>query len=62
MAVMASLVGVLSVTGGLYGSLQWDTPSGPSIVVACALLFALSQSPINRLFSRGRKTKEGAQR
>ena len=55
MAVIASLIGLLSVTGGLYGSLQWDTPSGPSIVVACVVLFAISQSPLGRLLSAERR-------
>jgi zinc transport system permease protein len=39
MAVRASLLGVAAVVAGLYGSLAWDTPSGPSIVVAALLLF-----------------------
>ena len=52
MAVIAAVIGLLSVTGGLYGSLQWDTPSGPSIVVACIVLFAISQSPLGRILSR----------
>ena len=39
MAAGAMLVGVLSVIGGLYGSLSFDTPSGPSIVVAALILF-----------------------
>ena len=52
MAVIAAVIGLLSVTGGLYGSLQWDTPSGPSIVVACVVLFAISQSPLGRILSR----------
>ncbi len=43
MAVIASLVGLLAVTAGLLGSLQWDTPAGPSIVVAATLLFGISQ-------------------
>jgi len=42
MALLASLIGCLAVTSGLYGSFQWDTPTGPSIVVAACLLFALS--------------------
>ena len=42
MAVLASGLGVLAVCGGLYGSLQFDTPSGPSIVVATVVLFVLS--------------------
>ncbi|MFQ6016738.1 MAG: iron chelate uptake ABC transporter family permease subunit [Kiloniellaceae bacterium] len=42
MAVLAALVGALAVAGGLFGSLAWDTPAGPSIVVAATVLFALS--------------------
>ncbi len=40
MAAGAALLGLLAVLGGLGGSLLWDTPSGPSIVVAATLLFA----------------------
>jgi zinc transport system permease protein len=40
MALQAVLVGVLAVTGGLAGSLTWDTPTGPSVVVAAVGLFA----------------------
>ncbi|MCH7887824.1 MAG: metal ABC transporter permease [Proteobacteria bacterium] len=39
MAVIASAIGCLAVAGGLYGSLRWDSPAGPSIVVAAAVLF-----------------------
>ncbi|WP_417769651.1 metal ABC transporter permease [Stappia sp.] len=46
MAVLAALVGVVAVIGGLFGSLEWDTPSGPSIVVAALALFLLSLSPL----------------
>lgn len=42
MALLASLFGCLAVAGGLYGSYQWDSPAGPSIVVAACLLFLLS--------------------
>jgi zinc transport system permease protein len=45
MAVLSSLIGIVAVVGGLYGSLQFDTPSGPSIVVAALLLFVLSLVP-----------------
>ena len=34
--------GVLATQIGLWGSLQWDTPSGPSIVVASLFVFLLS--------------------
>lgn len=42
MAVIASVVGALAVAGGLFGSLTYDTPSGPSIVVAALGLFLVS--------------------
>ncbi len=42
MAGLAVIIGALAVVGGLFGSLQWDTPSGPSVVVAAVLVFAMS--------------------
>lgn len=48
MAVLASVIGALAVTGGLFGSLHFDTPSGPSIVVAAMGLFVLSLLPFGR--------------
>ncbi|MDO9418649.1 metal ABC transporter permease [Pararhizobium sp.] len=54
MAVLASLIGAIAVTGGLFGSLHFDTPSGPSIVVAALGLFVLSLLPF------GRKTEAAA--
>jgi zinc transport system permease protein len=42
MAALAAIAGALAVTLGLLASLAWDTPAGPSIVVAAALLFFLS--------------------
>ncbi len=39
MAVSAATVGVMVVVGGLLASAQFDTPSGPSIVVTAAALF-----------------------
>jgi zinc transport system permease protein len=41
MAVAASGLGALAVALGLWGSLQWDVPSGPAIVTAAILLFAI---------------------
>ncbi len=42
MAIVSAIVGALAVAGGLFGSLRFDTPSGPSIVVAALLLFIVS--------------------
>jgi zinc transport system permease protein len=45
MAVLAAVIGGAAVLGGLGGSLQWDTPAGPSIVVAALGLFIVSVLP-----------------
>jgi zinc transport system permease protein len=42
MAVIAAAIGGVAVGGGILGSLTFDTPAGPSIVVAAAVLFTLS--------------------
>jgi zinc transport system permease protein len=42
MAVVAGFIGVLSVISGLFLSLHFDTPSGPSIVVSSLGLFVVS--------------------
>lgn len=39
MAVIAVIIGVLSVVTGLFGSLRWDIPAGPAIVVAATVCF-----------------------
>ena len=48
MAVFASLIGAVAVVAGLFGSLRFDTPSGPSIVVAALVIFVLSLLPVGR--------------
>ncbi len=42
MAAATVLIGGTAVISGISASFIWDTPSGPSIVAAAALLFALS--------------------
>lgn len=42
MAMISAIFGAIAVVGGLYGSLYFDTPSGPSIVVAAVVIFVLS--------------------
>jgi zinc transport system permease protein len=41
MALGAGTIGALAVAGGMTASWFWDTPTGPSVVVVAALLFAL---------------------
>lgn len=43
MAVLAAVVGCVAVAAGLWGSFVWDTPSGPSMVVAALFGFAASR-------------------
>jgi zinc transport system permease protein len=43
MALLASIFGFIAVALGLLMSLYWDTPAGPSIVVAASAIFALAQ-------------------
>ncbi|SMY32079.1 zinc ABC transporter permease subunit ZnuB [Photobacterium andalusiense] len=43
MAVIASIIGSISVVLGLAMSWHYDTPAGPSVVVSAAALFMLSQ-------------------
>jgi zinc transport system permease protein len=49
MAVFSAVVGAVAVAGGLFGSLTFDTPSGPSIVVAALAIFVVSLVPLGRL-------------
>lgn len=52
MAILSSLIGVVAVFGGLFGSLEWDTPAGPSIVVAALVLFVVSVILPEPVFAR----------
>ncbi len=45
MALWSAILGAVSVVAGLWASLAFDTPAGPSIVAASAALFALSLIP-----------------
>lgn len=53
MAVFASLLGMLAVLGGISASWFWDTPAGPSVVVAALVEFLLLYTlPIRGLQAR----------
>jgi zinc transport system permease protein len=59
MAVLAAIAGAVSVVAGLYSSLNYDTPSGPSIVVAAMVLFIVSLVPGGILVRRNRTKIQG---
>ena len=42
MMLMAVLLALMSVGGGLFSSFLWDTPSGPSIVLMAGILFLVA--------------------
>ena len=48
MIVLSICVSIMSVLIGLFTSLEWDTPSGPSIIVAALILFIISLFPFNK--------------
>lgn len=52
MAILAAVIGATSSVFGLYGSLKWDTPAGPSIVLAAFFIFLIAVSPFGKLISQ----------
>jgi zinc transport system permease protein len=60
MAVLAAVIGAAAAIGGLFGSLEWDTPSGPSIVVAALALFLLGLLPMAGLIRLRKPPHTGA--
>ena len=44
MAAGAAAAGIVSVAGGLLASAEFDTPSGPSIVVTALALFVVTRA------------------
>lgn len=63
MAFLAAGIGAIAVIGGLFGSLEWDTPAGPSIVVAALCLFVVSILPLSlRMPSRSGEPGEDVPR
>ena len=57
MAITASIIGAGSVWIGLEGSLKWDTPAGPSIVVAALIAFIASVLPTRWLMRKLKPTQ-----
>ena len=57
MALIAIIIGVFSVWLGLSGSLEFDTPAGPSIVVAALSFFIFSILPYPKSKHRDQSQK-----
>ena len=60
MALIAIIIGVFSVWLGLLGSLEFDTPAGPSIVVAALSFFIFSILPLPKLKPKNQYQKIGS--
>jgi len=58
MAVMSVFVGMISAFMGLYSSLYFNTPSGPSVVTAAFVLFLVFLVPLRHLWIGGKRSKE----
>ena len=54
MVFIASVGGMLSVLLGLFASLEFNSPSGPSIIVAALTLFLLSLINLKRMKIKGK--------
>ncbi|MBY7649159.1 MAG: hypothetical protein C4617_01375 [Candidatus Liberibacter europaeus] len=54
MVIISTIISIFGVIVGLYGSLIFDTPSGPSIIIANLLFFLFSciPTPRKRLFNK----------
>jgi len=53
MAAIAAVIGVIAVVLGLVGSMNFDTPSGPSIVAAASLVFLITQIRLRKSVPSG---------
>lgn len=58
MALFAAGIGVVAVLGGIWGSFAYDTPTGPSIVVAAMLAFVVA-SLLRWPLRRGIRNRSG---
>ena len=51
MVILSTLTGIVAVIIGLFSSLEFNTASGPSIIVAALILFIISLFPLKRIIA-----------
>jgi len=51
MVILSTLIGIISVIIGLFSSLEFNTASGPSIIVAALILFIISLFPLKKIIT-----------
>lgn len=57
MAVIASIIGVISVVLGLYSSMTWNSSTGPTILSLALIIFVLTLLPWKNLLIYKKKIK-----
>ena len=57
MAIIASIVGVMSVILGLYSSIIWNTSTGPTILSVALIIFLITLLPLKKLPIFKKQTK-----
>lgn len=57
MAIIASIIGVISVILGLYSSLTWNSSTGPTILSISLLIFIFTLFPWKNLLNSKKKIK-----
>ena len=57
MAIIASIVGVMSVILGLYSSITWNTSTGPTILSLALIIFLITLLPLKQLPIFKKQTK-----
>ena len=57
MAIIASIVGVMSVILGLYSSIIWNTSTGPTILSVALIIFLITLLPLKELPIFKKQTK-----
>ena len=57
MAIIASIIGIISVVLGLYSSMTWNTSTGPTILSLALIIFVLSLIPWKNLLISKKKIR-----
>jgi zinc transport system permease protein len=57
MAVIASIIGVISVALGLYSSMTWNSSTGPTILSVALVIFILTLLPLKKLLMSKKKIR-----
>lgn len=57
MAIIASIIGIISVALGLYSSMTWNSSTGPTILSVALVIFILTLLPLKKLLMSKKKIR-----